>query len=171
MIAIRRRCDDDLNACVAVLHIVQENEGYPRGTNDFRKFLANERVQDAWIAELHGGIIGHVAINKASDTDLSVSMWKRKYPKDRSEVAVLARLFVLPECRKSGAAKALVEAATASSNEDGVRLVLFVLLANQAAMRLYERLGWERYGTDVFKFGDNKEQSMEAICFASPAPS
>ena len=167
---VRPRTEEDLDACIAVLHRVHENEGYPRGTDDFRVFLANDSVQKAWVTELDGRVVGHVAVNKPSETDLAVSMWRQKHPDDEHDsIAVLARLFVLPESRKGGAAKALVEEATASSTMDGVRLVLFVLVANQGAIRLYDRLGWERFETSVFRYGDEKELEMEAICFASPS--
>lgn len=40
------------------------------------------------------------------------------------------------------------------------------MVKDQAAIRLYERLGWFRTGRTTHRFG--AEQSIEAICYAAP---
>ena len=169
MVSIRPRTDKDLDTCVAALRHVHQTEGYPRGVDDFKLFLADGRIRQAWVAELDGIIIGHIAVSEGTERDLSVATFRKRHP-DESSIAVLSRLFVAPGARNAGAAARLIDTAVASSTKDGTRLLLFVLIANQAAIRLYERLGWVRYGADYFHWGDEQEQKMEAICFASPLP-
>ncbi|KAI1751319.1 acyl-CoA N-acyltransferase [Xylaria castorea] len=46
------------------------------------------------------------------------------------------------------------------------RLLILALVKDQDAIRLYRRLGWQHYGTTVFRWGESKE--MDAECFVSP---
>ncbi|GAB1738577.1 hypothetical protein NU219Hw_g3380t1 [Hortaea werneckii] len=61
--------------------------------------------------------------------------------------------------------------------EEGIRLLLFALLKDESAMRLYRRRGWTEFGRTGFTYdgpsrdagGDEKDKrEMEAICFVSP---
>lgn len=163
MVSIRLRIDTDLDACATALLYIQETDGYPQGISDLRKFLAS-KVENAWIVELNGHIVGHVSTGPAKG-DLAADFWNELYPGDNA-IAVLGRLFVLPESRKDGAARKLVEVAVAANAKNGKRLLLWVVVANQAAIKLYDRLGWVRFGTTTYTYEDG--QTMEAICFASP---
>ena len=164
MTTIRSRTDADLNGCVSALRYIQISEGYPQGISDLRQFLSNEKIQKAWVAEHDGTIIGHISTGKVTK-DLAVDLWKEMHPDDDS-IAVLSRLFVLPEYRKDGTAVHLVEEAVSANAREGVRLVLWVVVANTAAIRLYDRLGWLRFGTTTYTWEDGT--LMPAICFASP---
>jgi ribosomal protein S18 acetylase RimI-like enzyme len=58
---------------------------------------------------------------------------------------ILNDLFVLPEARKQGYGRALVERAHQLANETQANgLVLETAVTNTAAQRLYESLGWKR---------------------------
>lgn len=164
MTSIRPRTDADLDACIALLQHIQETDGYPQGIGDLRKFLTSDKIQQAWVAESNGSIVGHISTGQATK-DLAIDLWKMLYPNDDS-IAVLSRLFVLHEHRKEGVSDKLVEAAVSSNAEKGIRLLLWVVIANEAAIRLYDRLGWVRFGTTTYTFEDGR--TMEAICFASP---
>ncbi len=59
-----------------------------------------------------------------------------------------------------------MEAATRHAEEENLRLVLDVMTKDVAAIRLYERLGWQRLGTTTHTYGEG--QQTEAVCFASP---
>lgn len=62
---------------------------------------------------------------------------------------VLYDLFVAPDARRRGLARALMEEATAFADEVGAfRLELQTARSNRAAQALYESLGWKR--DDVF---------------------
>jgi ribosomal protein S18 acetylase RimI-like enzyme len=147
---------------------VKQNEGengYPRGIGNVREFLSNEETKHAWVAEKDGSIIGHISAADASDDDLSVKVWNEKGGESKS-IAILKRLFVKPSCRKVGAATQLVDTAVAAFVEKGKQLVLFVLVGDEAAMRLYQKLGWVEYGRSTFHYEGDRE--MEAICLVNP---
>lgn len=60
-------------------------------------------------------------------------------------IHILHDLFVLPEARRRGAGRAMLEAAAAFARTDGaVRLDLATARGNRAAQALYESLGWAR---------------------------
>ncbi len=164
---IRVRREEDIDECVSLLHSVHEREGYPRGTNDFRRFITHS-TQEAWVAELDTNIVGHIAVGEADAEDLAVRTWNSLHPED-DNIALAKRLFVHPDARGKGIAASLLKHAAAYGTTNRKRLVLFVLIADEAAIRLYRRLGWEEYGTGSFRFRNDLQMSMDAICFASPA--
>lgn len=60
-------------------------------------------------------------------------------------MAVLNDLYVAPEARRTGAARALIAAAVAHARtEDAAGLVLSTGVENRPAQALYEALGWVR---------------------------
>ena len=60
-------------------------------------------------------------------------------------IFVLNDLYVAPEARRSGAGRALLEAAAEYGRREGaVRLMLQTELTNATAQVLYERAGWQR---------------------------
>jgi ribosomal protein S18 acetylase RimI-like enzyme len=62
-----------------------------------------------------------------------------------ARVFVLYDLFVVPEARRHGVARQLMEAAVAAARAAGaVALSLQTARSNLAAQRLYESLGWQR---------------------------
>jgi GNAT superfamily N-acetyltransferase len=161
------RSEGDIDECAAVLKAVHEKDGYPQSTTDFKGFIT-ENVSEAWVAELNGRIVGQVAVAPARTDDLAVTIWQRVRP-DGGKVMLVERLFVHPEARKDGIAKVLLEAAADHVQKFDARLILFVLIRNEAAIRLYRRLGWDEYGRGVYRFGPSKERGIEAVCFASPS--
>ncbi|KAI0554597.1 acyl-CoA N-acyltransferase [Xylaria curta] len=166
MATIRPRRDEDLPTCVEIIKAVYRDSGYPVGGVDH----ALEELQtddQAWVAEDNGEIIGHVAMNKARETYVNVALWLEKTPKTIiTGIALLARLFVHPEARRRGAATMLVRAVEEAARGEEKRLLILALVKDQDAIRLYRRLGWQYYGTTVFRWGEGKE--MDAECFASP---
>ena len=62
---------------------------------------------------------------------------------EAASILVLSDLFVRPDVRRSGAGKALLQAAEALAAKRGVhRLNLTTARTNHVAQRLYESLGW-----------------------------
>lgn len=167
MAAIRPRTEDDIEGCVACLKRVYDKDRYPvSGVSNAQEFLSGDVIQQAWVAEKNSIIKGHVTANRAMESDISVALWRQKHPE--SKIAVLGRLFVDPDSRGSGLAARLIANAVSWANERNMRLVLFVLLKDRGATKLYEKLGWSYFGTQVFHYGDG--QQMDALCFASPEP-
>jgi ribosomal protein S18 acetylase RimI-like enzyme len=63
----------------------------------------------------------------------------------RGDAGWIGGLAVLPAYRRRGIGRALMETATAAAFAAGIRtLSLEVLVSNEAALRLYEGLGWRR---------------------------
>jgi GNAT superfamily N-acetyltransferase len=169
MASIRPRRDSDLPACVEILKAVYATSGYPVGGVD--NALDELRTDDqAWVAEdaSDGSVIGHVALNEARESSVNVALWRERHPDAKADVAVLGRLFVHPDARRRGAATKLVRAVEEEARRRGLRLLILALVKDQDAIRLYRSLGWEDYGTTVFRWGEGNE--MAAECLASPPP-
>ncbi|MBC9815826.1 GNAT family N-acetyltransferase [Nocardia farcinica] len=84
-----------------------------------------------------------------------------------SDALVFARLFVGPAERRHGVGEQLVRAAMAYVKEQTRPLVLDVMDKDHAAIRLYERLGWQHIGTATHRFGER--QSITALCYVAPS--
>ena len=60
----RHRTDDDLDASERLAFAVHEVDGYPvHIPADMRKFLVAPDELTAWVAELDGEVVGHVALH------------------------------------------------------------------------------------------------------------
>lgn len=86
---------------------------------------------------------------------------------------MLERLFVDPEARGQRLAAKLLLAASEEAGKRGLRVVLFALVKDEGAMRLYERNGWREFGRKMFAYrdGEGREAEMEAVCFVGPESS
>ena len=173
MTTIRPRTEADIPSTVAALTTLYKTENYPLGANrNLQDFLTNPKNETSWVAlSPTNKIIGHVATStKAHDDCLDV--WRSLHPdqtdNEEGGLAVLSRLFVLPEGRRGGVAAELVETAVKWNAERGIRLLLAVMVNSAAAIKLYDRLGWTRYGVSNPVLPDG--QVAEALCFAGPAP-
>jgi GNAT superfamily N-acetyltransferase len=125
---IRERSADDLDECVAMLARVRVNDGYPtHWPDDPAAWLTPPNMVLAWVAVVEGKIVGHAMV------------------RDSGGVVSFNRLFVAPEGRGLGAAKALLAKAKQWVREQGVdRLVLDVAHTAASAIALYEQNGWRR---------------------------
>lgn len=83
---------------------------------------------------------------------------------------MLERLFVDPDARGQGLAAKLLHAASGEAEKRGLRVVLFALVKDEGAMRLYERVGWREFGRRMYVYldGEGREAEMEAVCFVGP---
>lgn len=164
---IRRREARDLDETARVLTAVHKSDGYPvEGVEDPQGWLSPGRFLAAWVAELDGHVVGHVAVNSPQSGDEVARLWSEKSGANSSQVAVLARLFVASDARKGSAGKRLVDAAVSYARANNLRLVLEVLTKDAAAIRLYERLGWQRFGETVHT---SSGERFDAACFVAPA--
>ena len=140
---IRRRRPRDLGACARVLRVVYSEGQYPVYWPDApRTWLNDEDVIDAWIAERHREILGHIAISKVGLDGLSALRWREVTGHEPSELAGVSRLFVRPRVRGQGIGSALLDVAVAEIRARGLIPVLEVVSASRDAIRLYEDRGW-----------------------------
>ena len=139
-ILVRRRLEGDLAGAAAGLVRVHASDGYPvEGVSRPEAWLTPARMTDAWVAVRSGAVVGHVAVTRPGG-ERAAALWVGHSGQDAAGVAVLARLFVVPEARNLAAGEGLVGAAAARAREQGIRLVLDVLAKDTAAIRLYTRL-------------------------------
>ncbi|MCZ8254106.1 MAG: GNAT family N-acetyltransferase [Polaromonas sp.] len=94
-----------------------------------------------------------ILVAQAADTEGPLVGFCQLYPGFCSVIArpiyTLYDLYVAPEARKTGAGRALMQAAQAHAQTNGfARLDLTTARTNHAAQALYESLGWVR--DDVF---------------------
>lgn len=158
--------ESDLAEAAAALIEVHATDGYPvEGVEQPEAWLRSDRVVAAWVGELDGAVVGHIAVMSPRGED-AVSMWTQQSGEPEERIAVLARLFVVKAARKHALGEALMRAAMSYGREHRVRLVLDVMTKDTAAMRLYERLGWQAIGRTSHRYGAG--ESIDAVCYVSP---
>lgn len=163
---IRLRRPEDVQDAAAALIEVHRTDGYPvEGVNHSEAWLTPSDLVEAWIAELAGRVVGHVAVSRPAN-DEAVSLWAKEVAEEGKPIATLARLFVLPEARRQAVGERLVRAATDYARQLDLRLVLDVMAKDVSAIRLYERLGWRKFGVAVHRYGNG--QQTEAVCYVAP---
>ncbi|KAI0393330.1 putative acetyltransferase [Xylariaceae sp. FL0594] len=147
----------------------------------------------------NGVVVGHVALLSSGgggqnvSTNLAVALWRAKAKakakraqdeekeaqkekeedtekEEKEKLAVLGWLFIHPDHRGRGLASRLIDAVLKEAHERGERVLLFALVKDQDAIRLYRRLGWVFYGNVTYRWvdGDGRRREMEGECFASP---
>ncbi|MFB9906809.1 GNAT family N-acetyltransferase [Allokutzneria oryzae] len=165
---VRVRLQDDLPSCAQALVEVHRSDGYPvEGVADPIGWLTPPTLIRAWVAEKDGSIVGHVLLTTPQEGDDAARLWQSQSANDE-KIAVLGRLFVLSTARGHSFGEHLMRAATEYAQQQNMRLVLDVMDKDKAAIRLYERLGWQRIGTAYHQFGEG--QSIPAFCYVSPTP-
>jgi GNAT superfamily N-acetyltransferase len=165
---IRVRTDADLPGAAAALVEVHDTDGYPvEGVADPIAWLTSNTLRQAWIAELDSRIVGHVSISDPQPDDAAATMWREQNGDNPEAVAVLGRLFVVKDARRRATGEKLMHAAQNHAHETGLRLVLDVMTKDAAAIKLYERLGWQRIGTTDHDNGHG--DTIPAYCYVSPA--
>ncbi|WP_371790766.1 GNAT family N-acetyltransferase [Streptomyces sp. NBC_01471] len=148
---IRPRTTGDLAQAAAALVTVHEADGYPvEGVEDPEAWLSPSELLTAWVAELSGRVVGHAAVSGM----------------DGCRTGTLERLFVLPDARRHRAGERLIRAAEEYAQAQKLALELEVLTKDEAAIRLYKRLGWTETGqrTHRLDIGD----SYPALTFVAP---
>jgi GNAT superfamily N-acetyltransferase len=165
---VRPRANTDLPAAAAALVAVHRSDGYPvEGVDDPHGWLISPHQLAAWVAELDGRIVGHVALSEPQPDDAAAAMWTNTADGRADQVAVLGRLFVLSEARGHAIGERLVRTATEYAHAHGRRLALDVMTKDASAIRLYERLGWQQIGTT--QHDDGHGRLVDAYCYVGPA--
>jgi GNAT superfamily N-acetyltransferase len=138
---IRPRQDEDLPACATALRGVHETDGYPvRWPADPSQWLTPKSMLGAWIAADGPTVLGHVALTQPGDAITeAVGL-------PAAKLALVARLFVALEARRSGIASDLLDCAARAASKAGLQAVLEVDAAAAGAVALYERSGWRFVG-------------------------
>ncbi|MEU4426193.1 GNAT family N-acetyltransferase [Actinoplanes sp. NPDC024001] len=144
---IREKTTADGPACVDLLLRVHRTDGYPMhlAPDEVPGFFTAGVEAAAWVAELDGDIVGHVALHTPpDDPTLDVAAGATGLPVDR--LALVARLFVDPGQRRTGLGRLLLRHAAAAAPQLGRRAVLDVGQTLPTAVALYDSEGWQRVG-------------------------
>ncbi|MCP9931121.1 GNAT family N-acetyltransferase [Cyanobium sp. AMD-g] len=135
-VVVRQAGPDDLEVIVPLFDGYRQFYGQPSELDRVRAFLKQRLVQGdsaLLIAEADRRALGFTQLYPSFS---SVSM---------ARIFILNDLFVVPEARRSGVARRLLEAAVRHAREAGaIRLTLSTAHTNTAAQALYASVGWER---------------------------
>jgi GNAT superfamily N-acetyltransferase len=167
-VLLRPRTAADEPACVELLAQVHGHDGYPRHLDrSLQDFLIARHETGAWVCELDGQVVGHVALHRADD-DPVLEAARRATGLAAGELAVVARLLVSPGHRRRGIGLALLDHAADQARAGGRRAVLDVVKDDAAApaAALYARAGWSTAGEATFHFRDGA--SLDVQVWLSP---
>jgi ribosomal protein S18 acetylase RimI-like enzyme len=164
-VRIRPRAPEDLDALVRVATRVREVDGYPvyLPDNDFQAFLTSPPSLAAWVAEVDGRVVGHVALNTESH---AAAMARVREAGIAGRLGVVARLLVDPSVRRQGIGLRLLDQATVAARRLGGIPVLDVVATSTSAINLYRENGWKEVGRCRFEIPG--EDPVEEIVFVLP---
>jgi len=166
-VIVRRRTDDDLDACEALARTTHLVDGYPAYVrdDDFRHFVARPGALAAWVAEIEGTLVGHVALHSQT-TEPAMQLARSHLDVSLEQLGVIARLLVAPDARRLGVGSALLRTATAEARARDLEPMLDVVTRHSAAMALYENAGWLRVGTVTLVLPDGS--SLDEHVYRAP---
>ena len=147
-VTVRERRPRDIPVLSEVLAAQRPHSGYPqRWPLPFpvEAFIARADEDAAWVAELDGRVVGHVAVSRV-EPGLEADLWTAGAGRPREELAAVAVLFVDHTVQGQGVGRALLAAAVAAIRESGRLPVLDVVQETSAAVELYRRTGWQVVG-------------------------
>ena len=105
--------------------------------DNVEKIYLCQKRSHMWVAELNGNIIGMVALVPEDDHEDS-------FGKRREDVGRLRRMAVLPEFRRLGVAKKLLNELLNHAREIGYEhIVLLTTSAQEAALKFYPKHGFQ----------------------------
>lgn len=144
-VALRPRTPDDLPALVALVAAQQPLTAYPlRWPLPFpvEDFVVRPTERVAWVAELDGAVVGHVAV-AAPGEDLRPVLDDVLGP---GAALVVSVLVVAHEHAGRGVGGALLDRAVAWVREQGRVPALDVVPTHERAVGLYRSRGWREVG-------------------------
>ena len=143
-VTIRPRNPSDIPTLIQILTQVHHLTGYPvDGPSTFFKKLQPANALQSIVALFNENLAGHAQIQTTSGLNPAVIEYITA-SRPIESFASLVSLFVDPSIQGKGIGARLVEEALIWSRREGKRLVLVVLDKDQAAIRMYDRMGWER---------------------------
>jgi GNAT superfamily N-acetyltransferase len=158
-VTIRPRREEDIPALADVLVRVHELDGYPvEGVADPEGWLRHPNELESWVAIQNDQLIGQVTLTRAAQSDDAAIAWQAQTGDDTYRLAIPIRLFVDPASRGSGAGRLLMEAALSYAATKELAVAFDVMLKDEAAIRLYEKLGAVRISSLSHVYGREKTE-------------
>jgi GNAT superfamily N-acetyltransferase len=168
-VVIRPRTKADLVDCERLARDVHRLDGYPPylPAGDLRAFLLTPDPLGAWVAEEHGDVGGHVALNPRS-SDAVMEMASQVLGEPSEQLAVVARLLVDAGFRRRGLGRSLLRVASEDAMTRGLWPILDVATCFGDAIHLYESSGWIRAGQVTVRLPDGSE--LEEFVYVARRP-
>ncbi len=145
---IRPRHDDDLPMLVDIITRQQPETRYPLRwpwQGDLRDFVRRPTELAAWVAELDGRVVGHVAIVSVGDDELG-RMWADAHGVPVDRLRCISVLFADRRLPRRGIGSALLAHATEQALIGGGAPVLDVVAGHHEPVTLYLSRGWLEIG-------------------------
>jgi ribosomal protein S18 acetylase RimI-like enzyme len=143
-VEVRRAEARDLDALVPLFDAYRQFYGQPSDLPRAYAFLAERFLRGqstVFLAETGARAVGFVQLYPSFSSTRT------------APILILNDLYVAPEARRTGAARALLAAAEAFAKADGAAgLILSTGVENRPAQALYEAMGWVRE-TRFYEYG------------------
>lgn len=125
--------------------IDQWDDVYP----DERTIQQDLNAHSLYVSPLHGAIASVFVLNQQCDPAYAQGNWTHRGP-----FGVVHRLCVHPDCQQAGMGTRSMAAAEAILKSQGMAAVrLDAFSQNPAALRLYQKLGYQNAGSVTFRKG------------------
>ncbi|MEO6887334.1 MAG: GNAT family N-acetyltransferase [Jatrophihabitantaceae bacterium] len=168
----RPRCAADLPALIDILARQQAETQYPfRWPPDHapEHFLRRSSEREAWVAELGGHVVGHVAIQSVAGDELG-KMWATAHGVPITELRCISVLYADRRLSRRGIGSALLARATQRALADGGAPVLDVVAGHLEPVNLYLRRGWQEIGRFRPEWLPESEEPVLAMILPRPEP-
>jgi GNAT superfamily N-acetyltransferase len=145
---VRPRRSRDVGACTRLLGVVYCADHYPdRLPGSAHAWLVRD-VLDAWVAERHGQVLGHVATVRVGTDPLSAGRWREITGLSPAGLLGVSRFFVRRSERGKGLGTALLATAGAHARAQGLVPVLETVSESRTAIPTLRDAGWQLLAVD-----------------------
>lgn len=169
---VRPRVEADRPALLAALAGCAAATGYlggPDGTlvPDAEDHVFDPRFSSAWVAELNGVVVGHVALMpmRRGKDPAAEDLWTAATGRPADDHLVVKRLFVAPAAQRLGIADRLLDTAVAAAGADGRVAVLDTASVAAPALAMYRSRGWHEVGTAAAHWAGDR---FDIVLFVQP---
>ena len=166
----RIRRDVDIPTLLGILARQQAETQYPFRWPPDRapeRFLRRPSEREAWVAELGGHIVGHVAIQSVADDELG-QMWAAAHGLPITKLRCISVLYADRRLSRHGIGSALLARATQRALADGGAPVLDVVAGHLGALSLYVSRGWQEVGRFRPEWLPASEEPVRAMILPRP---
>lgn len=145
---VRPRRARDVGSSARLLGVVYCADHYPdRLPGSAHAWLVRD-VLDAWVAERHGLVLGHVATVRVGTDPLSAGRWREITGLAPRDLLGVSRFFVRRSERGKGIGTALLGVAAADVRAQGLVPVLQTVSESRAAIPTLRDAGWQLLAVD-----------------------
>lgn len=164
---VRPRRPRDVGACARLLGVVYCADHYPDRLPGSTYAWLVRGVLDAWVAEQHGLVLGHVATTRVGTDPLSAGRWREITGLSPDHLLGVSRFFVRRSERGRGIGAALLATAAQDVRNRGAVPVLETVSESRAAIPALRDAGWQLLAVDDRDRGDDRWRVHR---YAGPRP-